>query len=155
MANTYSQLYVHFIFGVRGRRALIPSAHKEEIHKYICGVITNRKCHVYAINSIPDHMHIVVSMKPDVSPSILMRDVKAISSKWINENKWVPMTFRWQTGFAAISHSHAQLPTVIRYVERQEEHHQKKDWKAEYRAILDRYGIAYDPKYLFDDDDDE
>ena len=154
MANTYSQLYVHFIFGVSGKKALIPSAHKDEIHKYICGIINNRKCHVYAINSMPDHTHILVSMKPDIAPSTLMRDVKAISSKFINEKKWAPIEFRWQTGFAAISHTHSQLSAVIRYIENQEEHHRKKSWKEEYVEILKKFGSEYDPKYLFDREDE-
>jgi putative transposase len=154
MANTYSQLYVHFIFGVRGKGVLIPAEHKEEIHKYICGIVKNRKSHVYAINSMPDHMHILVSLKPDIAPSVLMRDVKAISSKFINEHKWTPKEFQWQTGFAAISHAHSQLDTVIRYIENQEEHHRKKTWKEEYIEILEKCGIPFDLKYLFDDDDE-
>ncbi len=96
MANTYTQIYIHAVFAVKGRQALIRRAWKEELHKYITGIVQNRSHKLIAINSMSNHMHIFIGMHPDQSLSDLMRDVKAISSKFINEKKWTQGKFGWQ-----------------------------------------------------------
>lgn len=113
MANTYSQLYIQIVFAVKGRQNLISINWKDEIYKYITGIITNQKQKLIAINGMPDHIHILVGIKPDVSLSNLVRDIKPNSSKFINEKKWINGKFEWQTGFGAFSYSHSQLVNVV------------------------------------------
>ncbi len=123
MANTYSQLYIQIVFAVKGRQNLISKNNKDEIYKYITGIITNQKQKLIAINGMPDHIHILVGIKPDISLSDLVRDIKSSSSKFINEQKWINGKFEWQTGFGAFSYGHSQLTNIIKYIENQEEHH--------------------------------
>ncbi len=154
MANTYTQLYTHIVFAVKGRQCLIPKQHKEALHQYITRIITNRKQTLIRINSMPDHIHILIGMKPDIALSDLVRDIKANSSKFINRKGWVVGKFEWQTGFAAFSYSHSQLGVVVNYIKNQEVHHLNQTFKEEYLAFLKRFDVPYNPKYVFDSDDD-
>lgn len=149
MANTYTQIYLQIVFAVEGRASVIPSAHKEELHRYITGIVTNRGQKLIAINSMPDHMHILVGLKPDQALSDLVRDIKAGSSKFINERDWVAGRFSWQEGFGAFSYSHSQLTDVVRYIQNQEQHHARKSFAEEYREFLERFAVEYDSRYVF------
>ncbi|RYJ37990.1 Transposase IS200-family protein [Flavobacterium anhuiense] len=151
MADTYSQLYIQIVFAVKGRQNLISKNWKNEIYKYITGIITNQKQKLIAINGMPDHIHILVGIKPNVSISDLVRDIKSSSSKFINEQKWINGKFEWQTGFGAFSYGHSQLTPVIKYIENQEEHHKTKTFKEEYIAFLKLFNIDFKNEYLFDD----
>jgi len=150
MANTYTQLYIHAVFAVKGRENLISSRWKDELYKYICGIVNGNKQKVYAINGVGDHVHILLSIKPDISVSELMRDVKGCSSKWINERGFIKGKFQWQEGFGAFSCSYDHLDRVIAYIERQEEHHAKATFQEEYKKFLDNYQVQYEDKYLFE-----
>ena len=154
MADTYTQLYIHIVFAVKGRQSLIPKQHKTELHKYITGIITGKNQKVIQINSMPDHIHILIGMTPEIALSDLVRDIKANSSKLINKNRWVAGRFEWQTGFAAFSYAHSQLNAVARYIINQEEHHSRQTFREEYLAFLKRFDVPYNPKYVFDPDDD-
>jgi len=149
MANTYSQIYLHFVFAVQNRQSLIKKEWKNELYKYIIAIISNQGHKIYAINGIADHVHILVSMSPTDSPSKLMYEVKRSSSLWINDQKLVPGKFSWQEGFGAFSYGKSQLPDVIRYLEQQEDHHRKKSFSEEYIDFLKRFEIDYDEKYIF------
>lgn len=151
MANTYSQLYVQIVFAVKGRQNLISKNNKDEIYKYITGIITNHKQKLIVINGMPDHIHILVGIKPDISLSDLVRDIKSNSSKFINEQKWINGKFEWQTGFGAFSYGHSQLANVIKYIENQEEHHKTKTFGEEYIAFLKLFNIDFKNEYLFED----
>lgn len=151
MANTYSQLYVQIVFAVKGRQNLISKNNKDEIYKYITGIITNHKQKLIVINGMPDHIHILVGIKPDMSLSDLVRDIKSNSSKFINEQKWINGKFEWQTGFGAFSYGHSQLANVIKYIENQEEHHKTKTFREEYIAFLKLFTIDFKNEYLFED----
>ena len=105
------------------------------------------------INSMPDHIHILVGITPDIAISDLVRDIKANSSKFINKQRWIEGWFEWQTGFAAFSYAHSQLNTVARYIKNQEEHHSRQTFREEYLAFLERFDVPYNPKYVFDADD--
>jgi putative transposase len=150
MADTYTKIYIHVIFTVQGRQNLIDNQHKDELHKYITGIIQNKKQKVIAINGMPDHIHILIGIKPDIALSDLMRDVKANSSKFINEKRWIVGKFSWQEGFGGFSYSHSQLDSVANYIRNQEEHHSRKTFKDEYLDMLKKFDIEYDPKYIFD-----
>ena len=150
MADTYTKIYIHVIFTVQGRQNLIDNQHKDELHKYITGIIQNKKQKVIAINGMPDHIHILIGIKPDIALSDLMRDVKANSSKFINEKRWIAGKFNWQEGFGGFSYSHSQLDSVANYIKNQEEHHSRKTFKDEYLEMLKNFDVEYDPKYIFD-----
>ena len=150
MANTYTQLYIQIIFTVKGRQNLLPKQHREELHKYITGIISNRNQKLLSIFAMPDHIHLLVGIKPDITISDLVRDIKAGSSKFITNNNWVNGKFNWQEGFGAFSYSRSQIDNVIEYILNQEKHHKKKSFKEEYMEILNKFEITYNDKYLFD-----
>ena len=149
MANTYSQLYIQIVFAVKGRVAFIKETFREELQKYISGIITKQKQKLYAIYCMPDHTHILVSMKPDIAISDLVRDIKSNSSTFIKDKEFVK-DFTWQTGFGAFSYSKSQSKNVVEYILNQPQHHKKKTFKEEYMEFLEKFEIEYDEKYLFE-----
>lgn len=150
MANTYIQLYIHIVFSVKARHALIPKHHKSKLHQYITGIITKRKQKVIQINSMPDHIHILVGMTPDIALSDLVQSIKIGSTRFINRQGWIAGKFQWQEDFGAFSYSRSQLNTVAAYIENQEEHHSQQTFHEEYLEFLKRFNVPYDPKYVFD-----
>ena len=149
MANTYTQLYVQIVFAVKGRQNLIKEGNRENLEKYICGIITNKRCKTLAIYCNPDHIHIFVGIHPNVSISELTRDIKSNSSKWINENNWMKVKFNWQEGFGAFTYAKSQKDVVVKYVLNQPIHHRKTSFKEEYISLLDKFDVEYGDKYLF------
>ncbi len=149
MANTYSQIYIHIVFTVLGRQNLIPKQIREELQKYITGIVQKRDQKMLAVFCMPDHSHIFIGMKPTLCISELVRDIKAGSSKHINDNQLIKGKFNWQEGFGAFSYSRSQIDTVIKYILNQEKHHQKKTFREEYIELLEKFEIEYDEKYLF------
>ena len=150
MPNTYTQMYVQIVFAVKGRQTLIKEKNRDELEKYICGIISNKKCKLLSIFINPDHTHILLGLHPTMSVSDLTRDIKANSSKFINEKKWVLGKFNWQDGFGAFTYSKSQIDSVAKYILNQSEHHKKKTFKDEYLSILKKLDIEYDEKYLFE-----
>lgn len=150
MPNTYSQIYIQIVFAVKGRENLIPKNHREELHKYITGIVQNRDQKLLSIFCMPDHCHLMIGMKPSISISDLVRDIKAISSKFINDSKWINGKFNWQEGFGAFSYSKSQINSVCNYILNQEEHHKKKSFKNEYLDLLKEFEVEYEEKYLFE-----
>ncbi len=150
MANTYTQLYIQFIFAVKGRQNLIRESFRDELEKVMCGIVNNHKCKTYAIYCNPDHTHIFVGMHPTISPSKLMEQVKSGSSKWINDKKLIPGKFNWQDGFAAFTYSKSHIDKVVKYILNQPEHHKKQTFKDEYLLLLEKFEVDYDPKYVFE-----
>lgn len=151
MPNTYTQIHLHFIFAVKFRQGQIQPHWKERLYQYITGIIRKNGHKLLIINGMPDHIHILIGMRPEQSISSLMQDVKASSSKWINEEKLTKENFAWQEGYGAFSYSRSQVPRLIRYIENQEEHHRKKTFKQEYITILEELEIPYDSEYIFND----
>jgi len=149
MANTYTQIYIHVVFAAEGRQNLIEARHNDELQKYITGIVARRKQKLIAINNMPDHLHLLVGLTPEISLSDLLRDIKAGSSKFINERHWVKGRFSWQEGFGAFSHSRSQLDTVVRYIENQQKHHARKSFRDEYTELLEKFEVDYDPRYIF------
>lgn len=150
MANTYTQLLVQIVFAVKGRQNLISEAHREPLEKYICGIISNKQSKPLAIYCNPDHCHVLIGFNPSVSIADLVRDIKANSSKWINENHWVPGKFAWQEGYGAFSYARSQLNVVVQYILNQAEHHRKRTFKEEYLEFLQKFEIDFDERYVFD-----
>ena len=150
MANTYTQIYIHVIFAVKGRENLISKNWKVELYKYITGIVRENEQKLYIINGMPDHIHILLSLTPSINISDLVRDIKSGSSGWINKRNFVKGKFNWQAGFGAFSYSQSQLPRVINYIKNQEEHHRIKTFQEEYKKILDEFEVEHEDKYLFD-----
>ncbi len=151
MANTYTQLYYHVIFAVKGRANLISPLWKNDIYKYINGIISHKKQKLIIINGMPDHTHLLLGMQPDLCLSDLIRDVKAGSSRLINEKKLVVGNFEWQKGFGAFSLGYSQLDKIVEYIKKQEEHHKNKSFKEEYIAFLKLYNIDFRSEYIFEE----
>ncbi len=149
MANTYSQLYIQIVFAVQGRQNLIAERNRILLEKYISGIIRNNKSKLLAIYCNPDHVHILIGLHPSIAISDITRDIKASSSKWINENNWINGLFRWQKGFGAFSYSKSQIDSVIKYILNQPEHHKKTTFKDEYLTLLQKFDIKFDNQYLF------
>lgn len=149
MPNTYTQIHIHFVFVVKFRDGVIHSSWKDELYKYITGIVQNNKHKMICINGMPDHLHILIGVRPHQSISDLMQDVKGSSSKWINEKNFLNRKFEWQEGFGAFSYGKSQIKDVISYIENQELHHKKKTFKEEYLDFLKKFEVEYDDKYIF------
>jgi len=149
MANTYTQLYFHLVFAVRGRDNAISPNWKEDLYKYISGIISNHEQKLMIINGMPDHIHLLIGTKPNCNLSDLVRLIKSNSSKWINEKRLVRGKFEWQTGFSAFTVSQSVVPNVVEYIKNQEKHHKKKTFREEYIDFLKVNNIDYNTDYIF------
>src|SRR2546421_5962102 len=136
MANTYSQIYIQTVFAVEKRQSLITPDFKEDLHKYITGIVTNQGQKRIVINGMPDHLHILIGFKPAMALADLVREIKADSTNFINERRLVHGRFNWQEGYGAFSYGQYQLSRIIRYIENQEAHHRKQSFKSEYMTLL-------------------
>ncbi len=125
-------------------------AYREELHRFIAGIVKNRDQKLFAVFAMPDHIHMLVSISPTILISELVRDIKAGSSKFINEKGWTHGKFNWQEGYGAFSYSKSHVDSVVQYILNQEEHHKRKTFKEEYLELLQKFDIHYDPKYLFE-----
>ena len=149
MANTFTQLHIQFVFAVKYRAALIEKSWKNELHKYITGIIQENNHKMLQVNSLSDHIHIFIGMRPTQSIAALVQNVKAESSKWIKFKKFCDSPFAWQEGYGAFSYSKSHVPEVIRYIQNQEAHHHKETFIDEYRHFLIAFGIEFDEQYIF------
>ena len=148
MANTFTQIYIHFVFAVQNRASLIQPEWKDELYKYITGIVQKNGHKLIAINGTANHVHIFIGYKPHQLIPDLMQDVKGSSSKWINEKKFVKGKFKWQEGYGAFSNSHSQIDQVVRYINNQEKHHKKQSFQEEYIFLLKKFNILFDEKYI-------
>lgn len=149
MSNTYTQIHIQAIFAVKNRVGIINKDWQDELYKYITGVIQKNDHKLLIINGVEDHVHLFFGMRPTQTLSDLMQDVKANSSKWINEKGFVQGRFEWQAGYGAFSYSKSQIPTVIKYIENQQIHHAKQTFLDEYKNLLDQFEVDYDERYIF------
>ncbi|MCX8105780.1 MAG: IS200/IS605 family transposase [Ignavibacterium album] len=151
MANTYTQIYLHIVFAVQNRISLIHPQWKNDLYKYITGIIQNNGHKLIAINGVSNHLHIAVGYKPNQLIPDLLQDIKANSSKWINEKRFIKGKFNWQSGYGAFSFSHSQIDAVVKYLNNQEQHHKKKTFREEYMEMLEKYNVQFDEKYILND----
>ena len=149
MPSTYTQIHIQFVFAVKYRLALIASPWKNELHQYITGIIQNKSHKMLQINSMPDHLHMLIGFRPDANMSQLIQVVKSESTKWINDNRLSREKFSWQEGFGAFSYSKSHVPNVIRYIQNQEAHHRKQTFREEYISFLKAFEIEFDERYIF------
>jgi REP element-mobilizing transposase RayT len=150
MANTYHQLSIQLVFGVRFREALIEDCFREKLHGYITGIIKKHDQKLLAINSVSDHIHMLIGISPNIRLSDLVREIKSSSARFINEGKMSRNKFYWQNGFGAFSYSMSHRKRVIQYIENQQIHHAKTTFREEYLNFLEKFDVDYHNKYLFD-----
>lgn len=149
MANTYTQVNIHAVFSVKGRENFIQKNFRNELHQYISGILKNEKQYPLAVNGWKDHIHLFFELNPITCISDLLRVVKSKSSKWINDNKFIPDRFSWQEGYGAFSYSKSQRNNVIQYIINQEQHHKLKSFRKEYIDLLDKFEIEFNERYMF------
>lgn len=150
MAGTYSQIYIQVVFAPKGRINLLHKPWREELFKYMSGIIKAKGQKPIIVNGVSDHVHLFIGLKPSMALSDLVRDVKNNSSNFINKNQFVKGKFSWQNGYGSFSYSHSQIDQVYQYVLNQEEHHKKTTFREEYTDILKKFAVAHDEKYLFE-----
>jgi putative transposase len=150
MANTYTQMIVQLVFAVQGRQNLIKSNNRDELEKYICGVINNQNCKPLTLYCNPDHIHILLGLHPAKAVSDLVREIKTGSTNFINSKNWIPNKFHWQEGFGAFTYSKKDIDHVAKYILNQAEHHRKRTFQEEYISMLKDFEIEYNSLYLFD-----
>jgi len=149
MANTYTQLHIQFVFAVKYRAALIQKSWKDELYRFMTGIFQGNDHKMLQINSMPDHTHIFIGMRPHQSISSLIQNVKTETSKWIRNKRFCQSQFAWQEGYGAFSYSKSQVPEVINYIQNQEIHHKKETFLDEYRNFLKKFEIEYNEQYIF------
>ena len=151
MANAYTQIYIHLIFSINDRHSLIPTKHKDELYKYITGIIKNKRHKLIQINGMPNHIHILIGLNPNESISDVIKEIKRCSTNFINDRQWIKGKFKWQEGYGAFSYSKSQLDAVSKYIENQEKHHSKKTFREEYIELMKKFSVEFDSKYIFKD----
>jgi putative transposase len=150
MASTFSQVHLHFVFAVQGRVSLIREDFRDELEKYITGIVQERQHKMLAIYCMPDHIHFLIGKRPNQAESDLVRDIKASSSGFIHQKKWLKGRFEWQEGYGVFSYSKSQVNDVIAYILNQPEHHKKNSFKKEFMGMLKRHEMEFDERYLFE-----
>ena len=136
---------------MQNRISLVQPEWKDELYKYITGIIQNNGHKLIAINGMPNHLHISIGYKPHQLIPDLLQDVKGYSSKWINRKKFIKGKFNWQEGYGAFSFSHSQIDRVVKYINNQEQHHKKQTFREEYLQMLKKYNLSFDEKYILSD----
>ena len=150
MPNTYTQLLTQLVFAVKGRNNLIEETFRERVEKFICVTASNRKHKPLAIYCMPNHLHFLIGLSPDQSISDFVREIKVSTNELINDNRFTKERFYWQEGYGGFSYSKSALDNVVKYILNQQEHHKKKTFKEEYIEFLEKFGVEYESKYLFE-----
>jgi putative transposase len=150
MPGTFSQIYIQYVFAVKGRQNFIQKSFEEEVYKYIAGIVKGKEQKPLAVNGMPDHIHVLVGLKPAMRISDLIRDIKNNSSNFINEKGWLKNKFSWQDGYGAFSYSESNYGKVIDYIKNQKQHHAKRTFRQEYLSFLKKFNIPFEEKYLFE-----
>ncbi|MCH9008022.1 IS200/IS605 family transposase [candidate division KSB1 bacterium] len=150
MAGTFTQLYIQAVLEVKGRYNLLQKPWRDDVFKYMAGIIKNKGQKPIIVNGVADHAHLFVGLKPSMAVSDLIRDVKNNTSNFINEQKWISGRFAWQEGYGAFSYAHSQVETVYNYILNQEEHHRKRTFREEYLEFLEKFQVPYEDRFLFE-----
>lgn len=149
MADTYTQCYLHLVFAVKNRDALIKKVWKNELEMYITQIIQNHKHKLLYVFAMPDHLHIFVGYNVNHLIPNLVEEIKTSSNSWVKNNNLSRFKFEWQKGYGAFTHSHSQLNTVIQYIKNQEIHHKKRTFCEEYLELLRKNEIEFKDEYVF------
>jgi putative transposase len=146
--STYTQTYYHIIFSTKNREPVLKIEKREDLSRFIWGIIKNKHCHLYRINGVADHVHLLTSLHPTVNLAGFVKDIKLASSQWIKDNRVFPNFSYWQDGYGAFTHSHAETDRVVEYIKTQAEHHKKVSFHDELRKLLAEAGVEFDERYL-------
>nr|WP_316932686.1 IS200/IS605 family transposase [Anditalea andensis] len=146
--STYTQILYHFVFSTKNRQPWITPDEKRRLFMYMHQTLTNKKCHLYRINGVEDHIHILTHLHPSQAVSSLIKDLKLSSNQFITEERLFPKFNGWQEGYGGFTESIKDKQKLINYIKNQEEHHKKFSFLEEYKTILNEYEIEFDPKYL-------
>ncbi len=150
MSGTFSKIYIHVVFAVKNRHALIQTSWEEQLYKYITGIVQNKGQKMLAINGTSNHIHFLIGMKPSCCLSDLVREIKKSTNNFIKENKYTNYHFAWQEGFGSFSYEQSQISFLSEYILNQKEHHKNNTFREEYIKILKVFEVEYDEEYLFE-----
>ena len=150
MSHTYSNLLIHVVFSTKGHVPIISDEYRDRLWRYLGGIVRSEGAGPLAIGGVADHVHLAIKVRPAHALSDLVRKIKTNSSKWANEHQLFRGKFAWQNGYGGFSVSASQIDKVRRYIENQADHHKTKTFKEELVEMLQRHGIEFDPKYLWD-----
>lgn len=151
MPQSLARVLVHIVFSTKNRYPfLIDKTIRDEMHAYLGGTCNNLQCQVLAVGGVADHVHILCALSRVLSMATLVGELKRGSSKWIKTKGPMLAKFAWQNGYGAFSVSQFDMERVRRYIATQEEHHRRKTFQDEYRAVLEEYGIEIDERYIWD-----
>jgi putative transposase len=150
MANTFSQIYLQFVFAVKGRQSPVQKEHKQELYKYMTSLVQARKAKMLAVHCMPDHTHLFVGIKPTVLIADFVKEIKVQTNEFIRNKKWIKGNFNWQGGYRVFSYGHSQIDRVCKYVLNQEAHHKKKTFREEYHEFLEKFAIPFEERFLFE-----
>lgn len=146
--STYTQILYQIVFSTKNRNPALEAKNRDELYKYIAGILKNKNCHLYQIGGVADHLHIITHLHPSISLSDLVKDIKLASTDFIKTKKIFLNFNGWQEGYGAFTYSLDAKESLINYVKNQEEHHRSKTFLEEYRELLKEHHIEFDPKYL-------
>lgn len=146
--STFTQIYYHIVFSTKDRERVLLAERREDLFRYTWGILKNKDCHLYRINGIEDHLHILASLHPTLALSDLVKDIKTGTNKWIKDNAVFPAFSHWQDGYGAFTVSHGDKDAVIEYIKGQAEHHKNVSFQDELREFLIKHGVKFDEKYL-------
>ncbi len=146
--STYTQILYQIVYSTKHRKPTLVKENRSELFKYIWGILNNKKCHLYRINRVEDHIHIVTHIHPSIAPADLVKDIKLASSGHIKEKGLFPDFGGWQDGYGAFTYSFNAKNDLVKYVKNQEEHHKTKTFREELIEMLEEHGVEFDEKYL-------
>ncbi len=145
---TYTQIYYHIVFSTKGRQPVLTADRRDDLFRYIWGIVKNKGCHLYRMNGTEDHLHILSSLHPTVSLADFIKGIKGSVSRWIRANGVFRGFPGWQDGYGAFTHSEAEIGPLIEYIKGQQDHHRKLSFRDELRNLLLEAGVEFDEKYL-------
>jgi len=154
MPSSFTSLTYHIVFSTKYRKPWLTDDVRADLYEYLRGIIAKKDGRLLEVGGTEDHIPLVTTCSPKVALSDFVRDVKANSSRWLRDEKG-RTDFQWQTGYGAFTVSHSQVEVVREYARNQQEHHRRLSFEDEFRAILERHGITFDERYLFEDDYDD
>ncbi len=146
--SSYRQILYHLIFRTKNSQKVLNLEHSEDLYKYIGGIIKNKKCFLYRINGMEDHIHILSDLHPSIALADYMRDIKTATSIWMKDSGNFPGFIGWAEGYAALTYTQRDKEMIINYIKKQREHHKSNTFEEEYRKLLKEFGIEIDERYF-------
>jgi REP element-mobilizing transposase RayT len=150
MANTFYRMHCHLVFSTKSRRPFLQGEAKSRVWAYLGGISNENGVKPVAIGGMDDHVHLLLEIPPKYAPSKIVQVLKGGSSKWIHDTFLELRAFGWQDGYGLFAVSKSNVSDVIEYITHQEEHHRQRTFEDEFRSLLERHGIEFDERYLFD-----